>query len=120
MNGTAYTGDVNFHEAHQKLYTGATYSKEDSEQLDITQVTFTPNASHPSTMYMQSAIDANMGTPLYLISGLGDVINPEQYYYLLGVGRDAALANLSFYESFIDKYISDVLPAGVQGKEFTT
>lgn len=119
-DGSSYTGDVNFHEAHQKLYTGTTYSVLTSEQLDVAQVAFTPGASHPDTMYIQSALDANMGTPIYLISGLGEVINPEQYYYLLGIGRDAALTSLSFYEAFIDKYISDVLPAGVQGKEYTT
>ena len=69
-------------------------------------------------MYIQSAIDENMGTLIYLINGLGDIINPEQYFYLLGIGRDTALTSLSFYETFIDKYISEVLPAGVQGKEY--
>ena len=118
MNGNVYDGVVNYrHDG--KVYTGATYTDADSELLDIVEVSFTPEAGHADTLYIQSANDANMGTPIYILDALGDVLNPEQVYFMLGIGRLPALADLSFYETFLDKYISDVLPAGVEGHKFT-
>ena len=99
VDGTNYTGDIIYH-TNGNVYAGTTYSV-DSDMLDIVRVDFTPNAGHGSLLYIQSSIDKNMGQPMYILDSEGDVLNPEQYYYILAIGREATLADLSFNERLV-------------------
>jgi hypothetical protein len=115
-DGSTYTGDILYH-TDGNIYTGTSYSV-DSILLDIIQVNFTPNAGHGSLLYIQSSIDKNMGQPMYILDSAGDVLNPEQYYYILAIGRDAALANLSFNERLVNNYINNNIPSYVEAKKY--
>ena len=117
VDGSDYSGSIIYH-IDGNIYAGTEYSV-DSDKLDIVQVDFTPNAGHGSLLYIQSSIDKNMGQPMYILDNEGAVLNPEQYYYILAIGREAALANLSFNERLVNNYINNNIPSYIEAKKYT-
>lgn len=117
VDGSDYSGSIIYH-TDGNIYAGTEYTV-DSDKLDIVQVDFTPNTGHGSLLYIQSAIDKNMGQPMYILDSEGDVLNPEQYYYILAIGREAALANLSFNERLVNNYINNNIPSYIEAKKYT-
>lgn len=60
-----------------------------------------------------------MGRQIYIVDSLGDILNTQQFYYLLGLGHQAEIENFNYSDTFIDFYLKQVLPASVEGKTYT-
>ena len=117
-DGETYTGSVNYDSDTGDIYTGVAYSSS-SELLDIIQITFTPEAGTPNTIYIHSGKSLLMGKTLYITDVLGTILNTQQFFYLLGIGHDPEVENYSYSDTFIDFYIKQVIPASVEAKTYT-
>ena len=116
-NQSVYTGSVHYMplgDYSYQIHTGAAHSAA-SEQLDVVQIDFTPNSTHADKLYLKSGKD-DMSVPIYIINKLGDLLNTEQFFYLLGIRQSNRLYTLPSHQRFIDSYIKQVLPAGVERK----
>ena len=117
-SGDAYTGDINYH-TDTNIYSGAAYNETTSKKLDIKKIVFTPNASHPSTLYLVSGKNEGLEQQIFILDSLGEIINKEQMYYLLGIGVPSSFSSLSYYEKFVEHYLAKGIQAGAEVKTHT-
>jgi len=112
-SGEEWTGEYNYRE-NGDVYTLAIFSETNSQQLDKSKLVFTPNSSHPDTLYFQSLNNKYVGGQITLIDAAGSLLNSEELRYLCGLRQTNRIYPFNPYVPFVTNFLTESFPASVR------